>query len=234
MERLVEATSKIVSKQKRFDPTKEESEHISNSVDRMNLFMDVAYEKVNEDLINRVNKVKDAIVSASKYDVNVRGNTIEFLIAGDDGELKNQILDSLRSGGFLPKFKNTHDFGDYEIDLDNFHVKVDIKTKLLNHKSCPKGYNIDKFLKFMAEPNSVYLLFLVGISDNGEIFTKLVPVFDKTLIEDSKKQPHWSGENSRGVIQFTGKTLCQFFEMKSFNLDDDYSIKFLKQLIEDR
>ena len=59
--------------------------------------------------------------------------------------------------------------GDYSKKYPLYNTETDIKTKVLFLEGNPKGYNIDKLLEFLATEEAVYMIYLLGIDDNGKI-----------------------------------------------------------------
>ena len=73
----------------------------------------------------------------------------------------------------------------------------------------------------MANSNTVFLFFFVGIDENGIASTKLCPVYDKELIDATICQFHWAGRNSRGVTQLKGESI-------NVILGEDYTVSIDK------
>jgi hypothetical protein len=95
-----------------------------------------------------------------------------------------------------------------------------------------KAYNIDKLLEFLAAEKSVYMIYLVGIGERGEIITRLCSVFDSRLIKATMVQPHWAGRNSRGVAQFLGTALTRILvQPDASEIDHETATAFLQDLI---
>jgi len=209
LERLVEKTNLIAPTGKRFEPTEEERARILEAPIRAKRFIDsVEYHDLKNDLDNRVKSVKTEIAIAVSIDnVKIRGGVIEYLITSNSDSLKEQIINSLHSGKPLPQFKIEDNLGDYSKQYENYLIETEIKSKVLILNSNPKGYNIDKLLRFLSGEKTVYMIYLVGIEDTGEISTALCSVFDKELLSGTVFLTHWAGRNSRGVTQFYGKSL---------------------------
>jgi hypothetical protein len=129
---------------------------------------------------------QDAILRAAQIDnVNLRGNAIEQLLTG---------------------VGNAHELGDLIRPLGDGQLLVDIKTKLLDRASAPKAYNIDKMLKFLAAPDSVFAFFMVAVDTQaGVVSGRLLPILESALLEVTGVQHHWAGRASRGVTQLSGQ-----------------------------
>ena len=234
--RLVEASSAIKPKSQKFNPNETELGNIYNSVSRASSF--VASENLrvlNQDLNDRCNKCRDAILVASHIEnVNLRGRLIEFLITADDA-LRDRISTILRDREqLLPEFSTHDDLGDYIRVFENGKTYTDIKTKILYLDSAPKAYNVDKFLEKMAESDSSFFFFLIGIDERGIFNTALCSVYHDALIDASVVQHHWAGRATRGVVQLNGKVLNQILNDKAFvnNIDQQKARNYLKDLLD--
>lgn len=234
--RLVEASSAIKPKSQKFNPDTTELSNIYNSVLRASSFVKSENLLVlNQDLKDRCNKCRDAILVASHIEnVNIRGRLIEFLITADD-DLRNKISSTLRDREqLLPEFSTQDELGDYIRIFDNGKTYTDIKTKIIYLDSAPKAYNVDKFLEKMAEVDSSFFLFLIGIDEHGIFNTALCSVYHDDLINASIVQHHWAGRATRGVVQLNGKVLNQILDNKSFvnKIDEKKATDYLKSLLE--
>lgn len=211
LERLVESTNEIMGRVKKFHVTPAKEASILNSVGRADAFIkSEEYQDLKNDLDTRIAEVGSVIASAAAINnVNVRGRAIEYLIAENDSPLKDQLIDALKDDKNLPQFKTEDKLGDYSKSYPSFDTETDIKSKIMSLDSNPKAYNIDKLLEFLAAEKSVYMIYLVGIGERGEIITRLCSVFDSRLIKATMVQPHWAGRNSRGVAQFLGTALTR-------------------------
>lgn len=211
LERLVESTNSIEGRIKRFEVTEEARSIILDSVHRADSFIrSLSYQELKEDLNLRVSTTKDAIsVAAFIENINIRGRVIEYLITENDSSLKDQILASLKDGTSIPNFRTADGLGDYHRNFQDYITETDIKTKVLFLQGNPKAYNVDKMLRFLAEEKSVYLIFLIGIEQDGTIVTRLCSIFDQRIISGTTTVHHWAGRNSRGVTQFYGPKLVQ-------------------------
>ena len=68
----------------------------------------------------------------------------------------------------------------------------------------------------MAEDNTIFFVYLIGIDGSGVMSTALCSVYHDELTETTVKQFHWSGRNSRGATQFIGETLDKILRQKNF------------------
>lgn len=218
LERLVDASSAIRPKSQKFMPTCNQIENIFSSIQRAVDFVSSDnFDILSSDLNDRCSKCADAIMVASHIEnVNLRGRIIEFLITADD-KMRERIKEILRKESqFLPEFTTRDELGDYERVFNNGHTYTDIKTKIVYLDSAPKAYNVDKFLQKMAEDDSVFLFFLVGIGEEGIFNTALCSVYHNELIDASVVQHHWAGRSTRGVVQFAGKALNDILNNSGF------------------
>ena len=208
LERLVEATNNIAPTGKRFIPSELQIKCIRESVNRAISFLSShEYNVLNNDLSSRVRQVESEIAIAAFIDnVNLRGRIIEYLITAED-DLKATLMRCLRSKQPLPEIFTADELGDYEREFEHYLTETDIKTKVLFLSSNPKGYNIDKLLSFLAEERSVYLVYIVAIDKDKSIQTQLCSMFNRQLLSGTRIIKHWAGRNSRGVIQYDGRTL---------------------------
>lgn len=233
LSRLVESTNGIVGTGKRREFGRNEIETILAAPERARAFLaSDCYADLMRDLSERVRKVQSQIAIASHIDnVNIRGRIIEYLISSDGGSLKDRLTDSLHSGKPLPEFKTDDALGDYSKIYSDFLTETDIKTKALYLNSCPKAYNIDKLLDFLAREKSVYLIFIVGLDEKGNTVTGLYSVFQPLLLSATNVIRHWAGRNSRGVAQLRGQGLNRILSVSSNELDIDEAGRFLESLL---
>lgn len=224
--RLVEASSSIQPKSQKFCPTEDQKLNIENSIDRAKSFIKSEnFEVLNNDLQQRCDACKDAIWVASRIDnVNIRGRIIEAMITANPME-RNAIIKALKAVEMeTPLYETKNELGDYNRSFDNGNTYTDIKTKVIYLDSAPKAYNVDKFLAKMAETNSSFFFFFIGIDEEGICSTKLCSVYHKSLIENSIVQHHWAGRSTRGVVQFDGKTINAILNDDNFKNDIDSAI----------
>lgn len=232
IERLIYNSQNIKATKNKFVPTRDEHNNIFESPKRAIRFAESDYFKVlNADLNTRVKKVEDAIVVASLIDnVNLRGKVIEYLITNDD-ETQKDLEKAVLSNSPLPAFTTKNDLGDYVRDFKYYYSAIDIKTKILFLSSCPKGFNVDKLLKFLSKKNTVYLIFIVGINKNGNISTKLCSVFNKNLLSKTRIINHWAGRNSRGVTQWNGQIFDEILSNNDNEISEYEATKFLNDCL---
>ena len=235
LSRIVEATSKIIPKSQKFNPNQAQKANIFDSIKRAKSFiLSKNFQILMDDLNDRCNKCADAIMVASLIEnVNLRGRIIEFMITADENE-RNEMKKILRDEVIhLPEFTTKDDLGDYERTFDNGHTYTDIKTKIVYLDSAPKAYNIDKFLEKMAESDSSFFFYFIGIGEDGVFNTALCSVYHNDLIDASIVQHHWAGRSTRGVIQFAGKTLNQILLCEKFQnvIDENKAKNYLEYLL---
>lgn len=209
---------------------------IKDSINRaMNFMTSQEYLTLKDELNNKVKRVEKAILAASRIDnVNLRGRIIEYLIEGPEDDTKINVINNLINGHPLPEDVQTvNTLGDYKRSFEKYTIETDIKTKIMLAKSSnPKGYNIDKLLRFLSQDKSVYMIYLIGINpETEEIKLKLCSMFDKNL--NGRIYDHWAGRNSRGEFQFDGTNLENALTTNDNTLiDKNYAIEFLQKLIE--
>lgn len=233
--RLVEASSAIKPKSQKFEPDTNQKMHLFDSVARAQEFISSdKFVLLNDDLNERCNKCRDAILAASHIEnVNLRGRIIEFMITSSD-ETREKIKNILKSESLLlPEIETHDDLGDYVYEFDAHQVYTDIKTKIVYLDSAPKAYNIDKFLSKMSEVDSSFFFFLIGIDENGVLGTALCSVYHNELIDASFVQHHWAGRATRGVVQFSGKALNLILQREKFVnvIEADKSRKYIEMLL---
>jgi hypothetical protein len=171
------------------------------------------YEAVEAELAALIKPNRAAILKAAAVDnVNLRGNLIEQI---------------------LTKAANFHSLQDMIRSLrDGTSLTIDIKTKLLNLSSSPKGYNVDKTLEMFALGSTAFSYFFVGIDiARGEISTKLISILDSNIIDATRIQFHWAGRDSRGVTQLTGDLSWAFDANYKEAIDVPKGRSFLEGLI---
>jgi len=132
----------------------------------------------------------------------------------------------------FPKFKTANNLGDYQRLFDKTHTETDIKTKIVILNSNPKAYNIDKFLSFLSNKNTVFLFYFIGINETEITKKVLVSVFQSDLLKGTSSLKHWAKRNSRGVTQFMGKTIDGLLNSPSRDINEDVSRAFLLDLID--
>lgn len=235
LSRLVEISSNIKPVHQKFCPNTEENANIISSVERAKNFVKSKnYLVLEEDLNNRCKKSSKEILIASHIEnTNIRGRLIESLIISDDA-VRQQIIDNLCNlEQALPSYNTQNGLGDYYRKFDNEDTYTDIKTKVIYLNSNPKAYNVDKFLRQMADTKSVFMFFFIGIDKNSIFKTLLCSVYHEKLIDNTIFQYHWAGRSTRGAAQFNGSAIDEMLNEKSFknNIVVDKAVSFLKNML---
>jgi hypothetical protein len=232
--RLVEATNNISPKGTKYEVTDGSRRTILESPRRAQDFIESNdSDLLKKELDNRVAEFKNEILVASMI-VNIRGRIIEYLIAGEDEELRNELVLALKSTSgrkAIPEFKTDNSLGDYSRVFENYVTETDVKTKIMILSSNPKAYNLDKILQFLSIKQSVFLFYFIGIDLSGVVNTVLVSMFQKDLLQSTILLKHWSGRNSRGVSQFEGKAIESLILNPNKDIDINASQVFLENVI---
>jgi hypothetical protein len=232
--RLVEATNNISPSGSKFTVDDTRKKTILESPRRAMRFV-VSSDAVTlkAELDGMVAKYeKEILLAALIENVNVRGRIIEYLIAGDDEALRQQLIDALKTGKHgLPSFKTENTLGDYQRRFDSFDTETDVKTKIMILNSNPKAYNLDKILKFLATDRSVFMFYFVGVDPARIVNTVLVSMFQRDLLGATILLKHWAGRNSRGVSQFEGRVINQIIENPSSEIDESKANAFLERVV---
>jgi len=233
--RLVEATTGISPSGKKYEVSSSAKSVIKLAPERASNFVkSKEYSELKSDLDKKVEKYKNEILIAGFIEnVNIRGRIIEYLIAGNDEELKANLVKELHnSNKKISRFGTKNDLGDYTRIFKQYHTATDVKTKIMILKSNPKAYNIDKMLEFLSGEKSVFMFYFVGIEPNKIIAQTLISMFQKDLLESTILLKHWSGRNSRGVTQFEGETIHKLILASNNEIKIDDGKLFLEKLIE--
>lgn len=233
--RLVENTNNIVPSGKSFSPDKDELKNLLLAPERALKFLgSKEYIELNRELDGKVSKFKNEIMLAAMIEnVNVRGRVIEYLIAGEDKSLIQEIISALQGGRHgIPAFKTDNQLGDFIKDFNTYLTATDVKTKIMVLSSNPKAYNLDKMLQFLSISNSVFMFYFVGIDKVKIADTVLVSIFEKELLAATILLKHWAGRNSRGVTQFEGSAIHKLILNPSSNIDIPASKAFLENVLE--
>lgn len=230
LQRLVIATSEIRGTKKTFHPTEEQKSRILQAPARaIDFIFSPAYQKLLHMLTERVQKYRhELILAANSSNINLRGRMMETLITKRN---PSALIDYLRNGGKCPPLTTPNKLGDLSGRIGGFQVAVDIKSKLLYESSAPKAYNIDKTLSFLAEENTVFMFFFLGITEKGEIKIALHSPFQTQLLQDSRQQNKWAGRNTRGTIQFSGRDWEIVFDGVKHEISEEKATAFLKDLL---
>ncbi|MDO8721340.1 MAG: hypothetical protein Q7J31_03825 [Syntrophales bacterium] len=232
--RLVEATNNISPSGVKYGVTNRTAPVILDAPGRALRFVaskDCSTLKAELDL--KVNTFKTEILLAALIEnVNVRGRIIEYLIAGEDEALRQQLVSALKSRNKdIPQFKTENALGDYQRRFEAFDTETDVKTKIMIMNSNPKAYNLDKMLEFLSSDRSVFMFYFVGVDPGKIINTVLVSMFQRKLLRSTILLRHWAGRNSRGVTQFEGKTINDLIVTPESEVDESESVDFLKRVI---
>lgn len=232
--RLVEATNGISPTGRKYEVTTAAKALIMDAPGRALAFSEsVDAIELRRELDDKVDRFKNEILLAALIEnVNVRGRIIEYLVAGEDDRLRQDLVDALkdRSKG-LPRFKTENTLGDYTRAFERFSTETDVKTKIMILDSNPKAYNLDKMLEFLAVPKSVFMFYFVGVDPDRIVNTVLVSMFQKRLLGSTILLKHWAGRNSRGVSQFEGKTLGSLIREPDYEIDIGTASAFLAKII---
>lgn len=233
--RLVDATSNIVPVNQKFCPTAIEEKNIFNSVQRAIDFVKSKYFQVlDDDLNERCNKCRNEILIASHIEnTNIRGRLIESLITSDDEERK-RIIENLKDmENALPSYDTKNGLGDYHVEYKDADTYTDIKTKVVYLHSNPKAYNVDKFLRQMADTRSVFMFFFIGVDESSIFNTLLCSVYHDKLISNTIMQFHWAGRSTRGAAQFNGTAIDEMLKENGFSnhIDVSQAKEYLKGLL---
>lgn len=214
IERIVEATQNIKGHIEKISLNDEQLKNIYASPGFIKeIEKDEEFLEIKNELMAKVAELKNEIINKSKTDnVNLRGNEIEQLIT--EGE-------------------NGHDLGDiYEIINEENKIIIDVKSKLLNDSSAPKAYNVDKLLYELGNGKTYFGYLFIGVDNKtSEVKSNLVSFLDKSLLENTKIQHHWSGQNSRGTAQLNDKIKTVFDENFKSEIDLEKSKAFLQRLV---
>lgn len=232
--RLVEATNDISPTGKKFIVTADAQRVIDEAPERARAF--VTSEEANvlkRELDQKVSQFQNEILLAALIEnVNVRGRIIEYLIAGEDEDLRKELIKALQNGKKgLPQFKTQNALGDYSREFEKFLTETDVKTKIMVLDSNPKAYNLDKILEFLAIPRSVFMFYFVGVDPTKIANTVLVSMFQTDLLSATLVLRHWAGRNSRGVTQFEGKTIGELIATPSTEVDPEKAKLFLEKIV---
>ncbi len=182
----------------------------------------------------QVNKFQSEILLAAFIEnVNVRGRVIEYLIAGEDEELRQKLVVALKAKDKgIPQFKTENSLGDYTRHFVAYHTETDVKTKIMILSSNPKAYNLDKMLEFMATDRSVFMFYFVGVDPGKIVNTVLVSMFQEKLLRATILLKHWAGRNSRGVSQFEGRTINELIAKPESVINAGEARRFLERVIQ--
>ena len=233
--RLVEATNNISPSGKRYEIGASQLAVLLDAPNRSKSFSRSKHcVDLKNELDGRVDALKNEILIAALIEnVNIRGRVIEYLIAGEDETLRQEIIKSLKKSDIrVPTFKTENTLGDFSKEYSEYLTATDVKTKVMILDSNPKAYNIDKMLEFLSSDKSVFLFYFVGIEPMKIVSTALLSIFQDDLRESTILLKHWAGRASRGVTQFNGKIIEKLILDPNSDIDIEASKMFLKALVE--
>lgn len=232
--RLVEATNNISPNGSKYNIQATDKDVILQAPQRAKDFVASAeYNILKSELDQMTMAYKNEIILASLIDnVNIRGRVIEYIIAGEDGKLRNEIIDALQKGTKrIPSFRTKNTLGDFIKIFDRYDTATDIKTKVMVLNSAPKAYNLDKMLEFLAKEKSVFMFYFVGIMPKQVVGQALISMFQNDLRNTTHLLKHWAGRNSRGVSQFSGQTIDSLIKEPNNDIDIIKSQDFLENIM---
>lgn len=232
--RLVEATNNISPNGSKYNIRATDKDVILQAPQRAKDFVASAeYNILKSELDQMTMAYKNEIILASLIDnVNIRGRVIEYIIAGEDGKLRNEIIDALQKGTKrIPSFRTKNTLGDFIKIFDRYDTATDIKTKVMVLNSAPKAYNLDKMLEFLAKEKSVFMFYFVGIMPKQVVGQALISMFQNDLRNTTHLLKHWAGRNSRGVSQFSGQTIDSLIKEPNNDIDIIKSQDFLENIM---
>lgn len=215
IERIVNSTLDIKPSKEKFTPTEKERKRLFASP-----FLSKAiagsdeYRDINNKLHQKVQSEHDRIIECAKQNnAKNRGDGIEEIITGKKPD--HGLCDVIES------------------IYDETSVGIGIKTKIVSDGSNPTLYSIDKVLQWLAD-GSIFALFIIEVDSNNKVIRKiLLSIFDRTIIEASTIQQHWSGRNARGHTQLEFSKCYNIFDDDySESIDINFSKKYIKKLLE--
>lgn len=191
------------------------------------------YSTLESELDRITLEYKNEIILASLIDnVNIRGRVIEYIIAGEDDKLRDEIIDALQKGTKrIPGFRTKNTLGDFVKIFDKYDTATDIKTKVMALSSAPKAYNLDKMLEFLAKEKSVFMFYFVGIMSRQVVGQALISMFQNDLRDTTHVLKHWAGRNSRGVAQLSGQAIDTLMKEPNNDIDITKSQSFLESIM---
>ena len=195
--------------------------------------MSAEYSTLKSELDRITLKYKNDIILASLIDnVNIRGRVIEYIIAGEDDRLRDEIINALQKGTKrIPGFRTKNTLGDFVKIFDKYDTATDIKTKVMTLSSAPKAYNLDKMLEFLAKERSIFMFYFVGIMSRQVVGQALISMFQNDLRDTTHVLKHWAGRNSRGVAQLSGQAIDTLMKDPNNDIDIAKSQSFLESIM---
>lgn len=233
--RLVEATTGISPTGRKYEITANDDKLIKQAPQRAIEFVaSKEFLALKDELDQKVSQYQNEILIAGFIEnVNIRGRIIEYLIAGEDEQLRANLVRELHNDDKkISRFATKNDLGDYTRIFDRYNTATDVKTKIMILKSNPKAYNIDKMLEFLSKDKSVFMFYFIGLEPNKIVAQILTSVFQTDLLQSTILLKHWAGRNSRGVTQFEGDTIHKLILAPNNKIDLVESRKFLQTLVE--
>ncbi|HEV2416709.1 MAG TPA: hypothetical protein VGX94_02795 [Terriglobia bacterium] len=232
--RLVEATTNISASGVKYPVTYDAKRKILEAPRRAIQFVksDEAQE-LKRELDEKVEKFRNEILLAALIEnTNIRRRIIEYLIAGEDEKLRQELVAALKAGNKgIPQFKTGNTVGDYRRVFADYHTETDVKTKIMILNSNPKAYNLDKILEFLSFEHSVFMFYFVGLEPAKIVNTVLISMFQEELLKSTILLRHWSGRNSRGVTQLEGSTIKSLILGPQFSVNEARAVAFLEEII---
>lgn len=231
--RLIEATTGISPSGKKFEIDKNKENTILHAPQRASDFIvSKNYSELKKELDQKVKKFeKEILIAGFIENTNIRGRIIEYIITGENNDLREKLITELRNNKKISRFETKNTLGDYTRNFDKFLTATDVKTKIMILKSNPKAYNIDKMLEFLSKEKSVLMFYFIGLEPNKIVSTTLVSVFQKELLNSTILLKHWAGRNSRGVTQFQGEIIHNLILSYKNHINIKESQDFLKKII---
>ena len=232
--RLVEATNNISPTGIKFIVDEVAETAILDAPQRAARFViSEDFDVLQAELDARVSRFKKEILLAALIESpKVRGMVMEYLIAGEDENLRQELIAALTTRNLtLPRLKLENTLGDYHRSFSAYDIETDVKTKIMILSSNPKAYNLDKMLEFLANLRSVFMFYFVGVDPGKVVSTVLVSMFQEKLLSETILLKHWSGRNSRGVSQFEGTAIDELIVRPESTINADEARQFLRRVI---
>ena len=232
--RLVEATNSISPSGSRYGIQEIDRDIILQAPQKAKDFVvSTEYSTLKSELDRMTLEYKNEIILASLIDnVNIRGRVIEYIIAGEDDKLRDEIIDALqKSTKRIPGFRTKNTLGDFVKIFDKYNTATDIKTKVMALSSAPKAYNLDKMLEFLAKEKSVFMFYFVGVMPRQVVGQALVSMFQNNLRDTTHILKHWAGRNSRGAAQLSGRAIDALMKEPNNDINVAKSQAFLESIM---
>lgn len=211
--RIIAATQAIAGARTLWSPSPPEVDRILTAPQLAHAISDEPdYVKLAARLDAVTQQKRDRILAAARdTNAKTRGDRIEKLVTG---AAKNQGL------------------GDLAVQVLTVTISVNVKSKRLDLSSAPKAYNVKKLLQDLALGNRLLAILFVGVDPNRDlVMTRLVSVFDRTLLAAARIDLRWSGRGTRGTIQFSGSLDAIWREGFHESIDVGRAQELLRQWI---